>query len=82
MVEILRIKLELIYKEGLKLLEISRIYERFKELGVRDWAYEENRWNPLLVHSKFGEEENYVNYILDDKINLNSMYNRGVNWIL
>lgn len=62
----------------------DRIYERFKELGVRDWAYEENRWDPLLVESKFGEEENYVNYTLDDKINLNlnHVYNPGVNWIL
>lgn len=38
------------------------IYKRFSELGVFDWAYEENASNPLMVGSRFGEEENYVNY--------------------
>jgi glycosyltransferase involved in cell wall biosynthesis len=62
----------------------KKIYERFIELGVRDWAYEENPWEPLLVESKFGDEENYVNYILEDKINFNPyhVYNQGVNWIV
>ena len=62
----------------------KKIYERFIELGVRDWAYEENPWEPLLVESKFGDEENYVNYILEDKINFNPyhVYNQCVNWIV
>jgi glycosyltransferase involved in cell wall biosynthesis len=42
------------------------ISERFKELGVIDYAYEENRYNPLNVESRFGEYENYVNYICND----------------
>jgi len=42
------------------------INERFKELGVIDYAYEENRDNPLNVESRFGEDENYVNYIYND----------------
>ena len=42
------------------------IYKRFKELGVIDYAYNENRDNPLNVESRFGEDENYVNYIYDD----------------
>ena len=42
------------------------IYERFKELGVNDYTYEENKYNPLNVQSRFGNDENYVNYIYDD----------------
>jgi glycosyltransferase involved in cell wall biosynthesis len=42
------------------------INERFKELGVIDYAYEENKDNPLIVESRFGEYENYVNYICND----------------
>ena len=42
------------------------INERFKELGVFDYAYDENKDNPLNVESRFGEKENYVNYIYND----------------
>ena len=42
------------------------INERFKELGVFDYAYDENKDNPLDVESRFGEKENYVNYIYND----------------
>lgn len=42
------------------------IYERFKELGVNDYVYEENKFNPLGVNSRFGDDENYVNYIYND----------------
>jgi glycosyltransferase involved in cell wall biosynthesis len=42
------------------------INERFKELGVNDYAYENNKHDPLNVESRFGENENYVNYIYDD----------------
>ena len=42
------------------------INERFKELGVFDYAYDENIDNPLNVESRFGEKENYVNYIYND----------------
>lgn len=41
----------------------GKINERFKELGVEDWAYIPNSlsWN---VPPRTGDEENYVNYIL------------------
>lgn len=42
------------------------INERFKELGVFDYAYDENKDNPLNVESRFGDKENYVNYIYND----------------
>ena len=44
----------------------DRIAKRFEELGVEDWAYNENPNNPLAVESRFGEGENYVNYIYND----------------
>ena len=44
----------------------ERIAKRFEELGVEDWAYKENPYNPLWTESRFGEEEKYVNYIYND----------------
>jgi glycosyltransferase involved in cell wall biosynthesis len=44
----------------------DRIAKRFEELGVEDWAYNENPNNPLWTESRFGEGENYVNYIYND----------------
>ncbi|KRB56482.1 glycosyltransferase [Flavobacterium sp. Root186] len=41
----------------------EKIKERFEELGVEDWAYQENPNNPLLTQSRFGKEEGYVNLI-------------------
>jgi glycosyltransferase involved in cell wall biosynthesis len=41
----------------------EKIMERFKELGVNDYAYEENPSNPLLSTPKYGDGENCVNYI-------------------
>ena len=38
------------------------IHQRFLELGVVDWAYDYYPPEPLWCDSKFGEEENYVNY--------------------
>ena len=43
----------------------ERIQERFKELGVDDWAYNENPDDPLSVESRFGESEGFVNYTFD-----------------
>jgi glycosyltransferase involved in cell wall biosynthesis len=37
------------------------IYNRFKELGLKDWAYEEYPHNPTLVESKYGDDENVAN---------------------
>lgn len=42
------------------------ISERFKELGMIDYAYKENENNPLNVESRFGKDENHVNYIYND----------------
>jgi len=42
------------------------INERFQELGVIDYAYKENKDNPLNVESRFGEDENHVNFIHND----------------
>jgi glycosyltransferase involved in cell wall biosynthesis len=44
----------------------ERIAKRFEELGVEDWAYNENPNNPLWTESRFGDEEKYVNYIYND----------------
>jgi glycosyltransferase involved in cell wall biosynthesis len=38
------------------------IFKRFEELGVSDWAYLGNQSNPLMVPSRFGDEECGVNY--------------------
>jgi glycosyltransferase involved in cell wall biosynthesis len=40
----------------------TKIYERFKELGIEDWAYKTNQANPLMVGSKFDDEEGAANY--------------------
>ena len=39
----------------------DKIANRFKQLRVKDWAYAENKNNPLLVKSRFGKRENAVN---------------------
>lgn len=43
----------------------ERIKNRFEELGVNDWAYEYNNYNPLLAPSLFGELENKINLIYE-----------------
>lgn len=44
----------------------ERISKRFEELGVEDYPYKINKNDPLSVPSRFGAEENYVNYIYED----------------
>lgn len=39
----------------------DKIAQRFRDLGVVDWAYDANKDNPLWVPSLFGEKENAVN---------------------
>lgn len=39
------------------------IKKRFEELGLVDWAYDENPTNPLAVESRFGSLEGYANFI-------------------
>jgi glycosyltransferase involved in cell wall biosynthesis len=41
----------------------DKIAKRFEELGVEDYVYNTNKDNPLDVLSRFGDDENYVNYI-------------------
>jgi glycosyltransferase involved in cell wall biosynthesis len=43
----------------------EKIKARFEELGVVDWAYEGNPTWPTNSPSRFGEEENAVNYIME-----------------
>lgn len=53
-----------------------QIKKRFVQLGLTDWAYDSNPGSPLMVESRFNEQEGYANYImgLDKKID----YNFGV----
>lgn len=44
----------------------DKIAKRFEELGVEDYAYNHNPNNPLSAESRFGDGENYVNYIYND----------------
>lgn len=44
------------------------IAKRFEDFGLKDWAYEENPSYPGNVESKYGDEENYVNYIHGEAI--------------
>jgi glycosyltransferase involved in cell wall biosynthesis len=41
----------------------ERIGERFRELGVEDWAYLDNPSEPLRTASRFGDLEGYVNRV-------------------
>jgi glycosyltransferase involved in cell wall biosynthesis len=41
----------------------KKINDRFIELGVNDYAYDENPNNPLLSIPRYGEQENKVNYL-------------------
>lgn len=43
----------------------EQIAKRFKELGVKDWAYEENPQSPIWAESKHGDQEGAVNLQYD-----------------
>jgi len=47
-----------------------RIKERFHELGVNDWAFQENPHYPLLTPSRFGDKEEKVNLIYEEESGL------------
>lgn len=53
----------------------EQIKERFKSLGVNDWAYDSNPSNPLSVESRFGESEGFVNYIFGSEKKIEYNYN-------
>lgn len=42
------------------------IANRFKELGLVDWAYDENPEWPTQVESRYGEDEGFANYVYKD----------------
>ena len=41
----------------------KQIRDRFEELGINDWAYNDNPQNPLLSKPRHGDEEGAANYI-------------------
>jgi glycosyltransferase involved in cell wall biosynthesis len=41
----------------------KKIVERFEELGVKDWAYEQNPNYPIDTPSRYGNEEGAVNLV-------------------
>lgn len=43
-----------------------KIKERFEELGFYDWAYNESPTHSLHSENKFGNDENYVNFLFED----------------
>lgn len=45
----------------------EKIKDRFNELGLVDWAYNENKHEPLNVKSKFGNEEQVANVIYTEQ---------------
>ena len=44
----------------------DRIAKRFNDLGLEDWCYNTNKDSPLLVESRFNEQEGYANIIYND----------------
>ncbi len=49
-----------------------RIRDRFRELGVNDWAFQENPHYPLSSTSRFGDQEERVNIIYQEESNQES----------
>lgn len=41
----------------------KQIRDRFEELGINDWAYNDNPQNPLLSKPRCGDDEGAANYI-------------------
>lgn len=41
----------------------THINKRFLELGVEDWGFVENSFCPWSAKARYGDQENYVNYI-------------------
>jgi glycosyltransferase involved in cell wall biosynthesis len=62
----------------------DKINQRFKDLGLKDWAYEHNQYDPLSCESRFGREENAANYIFSDEIKIqqNFDYSDKLQYIL
>lgn len=62
----------------------DKINQRFKDLGLKDWAYEHSPYDPLSCESRFGREENAANYIFSDEIKVqqNFDYENKLQYIL
>ena len=43
----------------------KQINQRFIELGIEDWAYNQNPQNPIISTSKFDNEEGAANYVMN-----------------
>ena len=44
----------------------EQIKKRFEELGLKDWAYDENQWAPLNTVSRYNQEEMAANIIYNE----------------
>ena len=44
----------------------EQIKNRFEELGLKDWAYDESPWAPLNTVSRYGQEEMAANIIYNE----------------
>jgi|TARA_B110000902_G_scaffold206188_1_gene234891 glycosyltransferase involved in cell wall biosynthesis len=47
----------------------EQINARFLELGLEDWAYDENPEYPIAAESRYGDEEGYANVIYKEDLN-------------
>lgn len=57
------------------------INKRFIELCAVDWAYNYNPYEPLYCESKFGKEESFVNYIMEETQNkIDIPYDMGLKY--
>lgn len=45
----------------------KKIFDRFSELGIEDWAYLENPSSPLSTPSRFGQQEGRSNIIFGEE---------------
>jgi O-antigen biosynthesis protein len=41
----------------------EKIKKRFDELGLEDWAWNENKENPIMTNSRFGQDQSMANLI-------------------
>ena len=47
----------------------EQINARFLELGLEDWAYDENPEYPIAAESRYGDAEGYANVIYKEDLN-------------
>jgi hypothetical protein len=49
----------------------TKINKRFIDMGIDDWAYNENPNNPLLSSSRYGIDEGAANYSYYPDVDMN-----------